>query len=86
MKLNALAFANTFAILDLIFHPLFHAWVFLAPESYQWVMNLFVAGLQLQVTDFDSKLSHIAIGTVLEAAVFWMLGFLIATLYNKLSK
>ena len=83
--LNGIALANTFAILDLILHPLFHAWIFFAPRSYEWTMHLFVAGLQLQVTEFDSSFSHIVLGTVAEASVFWILGMLIALIYNRLS-
>lgn len=85
-KLNAIAIANTFAIIDLVLHPLFHLWVSVAPESYEKAMNLFVAGLQLKVTEFDSSIEHIIIGTILEAAAFWLLGFAGASLYNKLNK
>ena len=85
-KFNVIAFANTFAIIDLILHPLFHLWISIAPRSYEWAMNLFVAGLQLQVTDFDSSLSHIALGTIVEASAFWLLGAMIALIYNKLAK
>ena len=49
-------------------------------------MNLFVAGLHLQVTDFDSSFTHIALGTVVEASVFWLLGASVALIYNKLAK
>ena len=85
-KLNAIALANTIAVIDLILHPLFHLWTYLSPESYEWVMNLFVAGLQLNVTSFDSNLFHIALGTIIEAGVFWLLGFSFASLYNRLAK
>lgn len=83
---KVIAFANTLAIIDLILHPLFHLWISIAPRSYEWAMNLFVAGLQLQVTDFDSSLSHIALGTIVEASAFWILGASIALIYNWLSK
>jgi len=83
---KVIAFANTLAIIDLILHPLFHLWISVAPRSYEWTMNLFVAGLHLQVTDFDSSLSHIALGTIVEASAFWILGAMIALIYNKLSK
>jgi len=69
-KFNVIAFANTFAIIDLILHPLFHVWTSIAPHSYELAMNLFVAGLHLQVTEFDSSLIHIAFGTIVEASVF----------------
>ena len=83
---KVIAFANTLAIIDLILHPLFHLWISIAPRSYEWAMNLFVAGLQLQVTDFDSSLSHIALGTIVEASAFWILGAMIALIYNKLAR
>lgn len=85
-KFNVLAFANTLAVIDLILHPLFHLWISIAPRSYEWAMNLFVAGLQLQVTDFDSSLTHIALGTIVEASAFWILGASIALTYNWMSK
>jgi len=84
-KLNVLAFANTLAIIDIILHPLFHIWVSIAPKSYEKLMNLFVAGLHLQVTEFDINIGHIFISTIIEAAVFWILGAAIALIYNKLS-
>ena len=80
------AFANTFAIIDLILHPLFHLWISVAPRSYEWAMNLFVAGLHLQVTDFDSNFIHIGLGTIVEASVFWLLATSFALIYNRLSK
>ena len=85
-KFSVIGLANTFAIIDLILHPLFHLWISIAPRSYEWAMNLFVAGLHLQVTDFDSSLSHIALGTIVEASAFWVLGAMIALIYNKLAK
>jgi len=49
-------------------------------------MNLFVAGLHLQVTEFDSGFGHIVLGTLLEVSAFWILGILIASIYNALAK
>ncbi len=83
---RVIAFANTLAIIDLILHPLFHLWISIAPRSYELTMNLFVAGLHLQVTEFDSGFSHIVLGTVLEASAFWILGAIIALIYNRLAK
>ena len=84
--LKVISFANTFAIIDLILHPLFHLWISTAPRSYELAMNLFVAGLHLQVTDFDSSFTHIALGTIVEASAFWILGASFALIYNRLSK
>ena len=85
-KFSVIGLANTFAVIDLILHPLFHLWISIAPRSYEWAMNLFVAGLHLQVTDFDSSLSHIALGTIVEASAFWILGAMVALIYNRLAK
>ena len=87
MKLDAKALANTFAIIDLIGHTLFHIWVAIAPQSYERLMQLFVAGLRLKV---DSALelapANLLLSTLLEASVFWILGYSVANLYNHLSK
>ena len=85
-KFNPVALGNTFAIIDLVLHPLFHLWISVSPHSYEWIMNLFVAGLHLEVTHFDSSFVYIILGTVVEAIVFWLLGFIGASLYNKLAK
>ena len=85
-KFNVIAFANTLAIIDIILHPLFHLWVSVAPRSYEWAMHLFVAGLKLEITNFDRSFTHIALGTIIEASAFWILGASIALIYNKLAK
>ena len=85
-KLNAVALANTFAIIDIVLHPLFHIWVSMSPGSYEKLMNLFVAGLRLKVTEFDSSFEHIIFGTIIEAAAFWILGFVGASVYNRMSR
>lgn len=81
-QINRLALANTFGAIDLVLHPLFHLWVSVSPESYEYLMNLFVAGLRLEVTHFDTNLAHIIVSTLIEASVFWLLGFMGATVYN----
>lgn len=82
-KLNVIALANTVAVIDLILHPLFHIWISISPQSYEWFMNLLVAGLHLEITEFDSSFEHIVLGTVVEASIFWLLGASFALLYNK---
>lgn len=84
-KFNVFALANTFALIDIFLHPLSHIWVSFSPRSYEFIMNLFVSGLHLQVTEFDFNLMHIIIGTIIEAGVFWLLGAIIALLYNRFS-
>ena len=85
VKLNPLALANTFAIIDLVLHPLFHIWVGVNPESYEKLMHLFVAGLNVNVEPHESSFWYVIGGTVLEASVFLILCFLSSTLYNKLA-
>lgn len=84
-KFDTFAFANTIATIDIVLHPFFHLWVYLSAHSYEWAMNLFVAGLQLEVTSFDSSLPHIILGTFVEASVFWLLGYSVASIYNRFS-
>lgn len=81
-RLNRLALANTFGAIDVVLHPLFHFWVFVSPESYEKLMGLFVAGLHLKVTHLDSDPGHVILGTIIEATVFWVFGFVGATVYN----
>lgn len=85
-KFNVIALANTFGIIDLVLHPIFHLWVAWSPESYEWLMNLFVAGLRVEVTGFDTSVANIALGTIVEAGLFWLLGATVALLYNRLTK
>jgi len=85
-KFNVIALANTFAVIDVVLHPLFHLWVGINPSSYEKLMNLFVAGLHLEVTHFDTSISHILLGTLLEASIFWIFGAIVALIYNKFSR
>lgn len=55
-QFNVLALANTFAIIDLILHPLFHLWGWFLPRSYETFMHEFVIGLTLRVDEQDLKL------------------------------
>lgn len=85
-KFNVIGLANTFALIDLVLHPLFHVWVVVSPSSYEWLMNLFVAGLRVEVTGFDTNVGHIILGTIIEASAFWLLGATVALVYNRLTK
>jgi len=85
-KWNVYALANTFAIIDIILHSLFRVWIWVSPTSYENAMNLFVAGLQVKVTEFDLSLTHTIFSTLLEAAAFWLVGAAVALIYNKLAK
>ena len=83
-QLNVLALANTFAIIDLILHPLFHLWAWFLPRSYETFMHEFVIGLNLKVD--EQFIPTFFIFWIIEAAAFWLLGASVATIYNKLSK
>jgi len=85
-KFGVIGLANTFALIDIALHSSFHLWISVAPESYEWLMNLFVAGLHLEVTNFDTSVQNILLGTILEAAAFWVLGATIALIYNRITK
>ncbi len=83
-KLNVIAFANTLGIIDLILHPLFHIWGWFWPRSYETAMHEFVIGLDLHVAERFSPIFFIF--WILEAVAFWLLGAIVALLYNKLSE
>jgi len=83
---NTFALANTFALIDIVLHPLFHIWVSISPSSYERAMNLFVAGLQFKVTEFDTSILPIAMGTIIEAGMFWLLGAAVALIYNRFAR
>lgn len=85
-KFNVIGLANTFAVIDLILHPLFRLWIYISPTSYEYLMSLAVAGLQLEVTSFDLSISHLITGTIIEAALFWLLGAFVGLVYNKITK
>ncbi len=84
MKLNAIALANTFALIDLVLHPLFHIWGWYFPRSYEQAMHEFVIGLNLGVDEQFTPVFFIF--WVTEAVAFWLLGATVGWLYNKLSK
>lgn len=85
--IKPIALANTLAILDLILHPFFHIWAAISPESLTYLMHVFVVGWELNIDPaFDFSPFNLIFGTLLEASVFWVLGFIGATLYNTLSK
>lgn len=87
MKFQPIALANTFAIIDLVLHLLFHLWIAVAPGSYEYLMQIFVAGLHLKVDQsLELSLQNLLLSTILEALLFWILGFTVASLYNKLAK
>ncbi|PIN76129.1 hypothetical protein COV18_00755 [Candidatus Woesearchaeota archaeon CG10_big_fil_rev_8_21_14_0_10_37_12] len=86
-KFNILALANTFALIDLVLHPLFRVWIWLSPSSYEFLMNFFVAGLHTEVVPaFDLSWFNIIVSMLAEAAVFWCLGAIVALVYNWMVK
>lgn len=86
MRINTVALANAAAIIDFILHPLFHAWGWLAPASYERVMRGFVIGLQVKVDARDRFGADFFLYWFAEVAAFWILGAAVALLYNRLAK
>ena len=85
--IKPIALANTFAILDIAGHTVFHIWIAISPASYEYLMQLFVAGLHLKVDQgFELSAGNLILSTILEAIIFWILGFFGGSLYNKLAK
>lgn len=85
--INPVALANTLSILDLVGHPLIHLWVAIHPQSYEYLMQIFVAGLRLQVDQaFELAPHNLLLSTVLEASTFWALGYIGATVYNVFNR
>jgi len=82
-KIDGIALANTFAIIDLVLHPLFHIWGWYFPRSYEMAMHEFVIGLDLHVT--ESFTPTFFIYWILEAITFWSLAYIGSKLYNRLS-
>lgn len=82
-KIDPLALAKTFAIIDLVLHPLFHLWGWYLPRSYEMAMHEFVIGLDLNVAESFTPMFFIY--WILEAIVFWSLGYIGGRLYNRLS-
>lgn len=86
-KFNVIALANTCAAIDIVLHPLFRLWILISPENYERAMRLFVAGVQIHVEpQIDLNLFNLVIGTLLEAAGFWLFGALVGVVYNRFSK
>lgn len=85
--LKPIALANTFAIIDLIGHTAIHIWVAINVQSYEYLMQIFVAGLRLRVDkNFELAWNNLFLSTLLEASIFWVLGYAVAALYNRLSR
>lgn len=85
--IKPIALANTLAIVDFIGHILFHIWIAINPESYEYLMELFVAGLRLQVNQsIELSPINLLLSTSLETGIFWVVGFIGASLYNRLAK
>ena len=80
-KLDILALANTFAVIDLVLHPLFHIWGWFLPRMYESLMHEFVIGLNLKVDETFSP--NFFIYWILESAAFWLLGAIVAIIYNQ---
>lgn len=82
--LRVMPFANAAAILGAVLHFGTHLWAWFAPRSYEWVMNVFVAGVRFEVKPMDSSARHLILGGILEIAVVWTVALGFAVVYNRL--
>lgn len=82
--LRVMAFANAAAILGGVLHFGTHLWAWFAPRSYEWVMNVFVAGVRFEVKPMDSSARHLVLGGILEIAAVWTVALAFALTYNRL--
>ncbi len=83
-KLSVLKTASLFAALTFIGHLSIRAWIWIHPESYEWLLNAFVAGLQINVTDFDLDPTVLVVGTLLETLSAFLAGAILAIALNYL--
>lgn len=83
-KVDIFALANTFGLIDLFLHPLFHLWGWFSPHTYEAVMSEFVIGLHVKVMEHPEP--KFFIYWIIEAMCFWLLGLTGGYIYNKLSK
>lgn len=83
-KFDAVAMGNTLAIASAVLHPLFHLWGWYAPRSYEMLFSEFVIGLQLKVE--ESFYPHFFFFYIVEIIILWFVGFVTASLYNRLAK
>lgn len=85
--LKPIALANTFAIIDLVGHTAIHIWVAVNAQSYEYLMQIFVAGLRLKVDQgFELAWNNLLLSTILEASVFWLVGYVGGILYNRFAQ
>lgn len=83
--LRGIAFANAAAILGGVLHFGTHLWAWFAPRSYEWLMNVFVAGVRFEVKPMDSSARHLLLGGILEVAAVWLVAAAFASVYNHLA-
>ena len=83
--LRVMTFANAAAIVGGVLHFGTHLWAWFAPRSYEWVMNVFVAGVRFEVKPMDSSARHLILGGILEIAAVWIVAVTFALVYNRLA-
>lgn len=74
---------NAMGLFVFILHPFFHIWTAFHPSSYVYMLKLFVPGINPVITPFDYSLQNSIIATFTKAFAFWLLGFIIASIYNQ---
>lgn len=83
-KLSAVKMGHASGGFVFILHPLFHLWTALHPQSYVYMLKLFLPGIQPVVTPFDYSVTNTIIATLTKALAFWVIGFAVASFYNLL--
>lgn len=86
-KINVIALANAFAVVDIIVHSIASLWMSQSSESFLFILRYFVDGLKLEA-DPSLHMSYFDyfLGTLIEGAFFWVLGASLAICYNLFLK
>ena len=80
--LDPIAFANGFATVIFVLHPIIYIAVRVWPKTYIWVLHLALFGVTGHLTKFDFSFKNMVIGTILKSACFWAFAFLLFSAYN----
>lgn len=87
LMLNKLAFANSITILTAVVYTLFFTLRLMAPQAFEFLVNAQFGGANIAVLfPRDLSIAKIAGTFVTLLASAWIITFLWAWCYNKLSK
>lgn len=80
--LDPIAFANGFALVIFVLHPIIYIALRTWPKGYVWVLHLALFGVTGHLTQFDYSFKNMVIGTLVKSAAFWCFAFLLFSAYN----